>query len=194
MMIQMIGIVLIAVLAENLVLIRPLGMGWPKETIMREKDAWRMGCALTLVMTLTALLAWLLNALVLRYFALEYLRVLIYTLAVLAVVFSLRLLLKKVFPALSRQLDAYLPETLCNCAVLGVALIVTLRNYSLWQSVLYAFAAGVGVLVVLVIFAGLQDQASFDKCPRIFRGLPIQLITAGLMALALMGFVGLNVR
>ena len=147
-MIQMIGLVLIAVLAENLVLIRPLGMGWPKDTIMQDKDAWRMGAALTVVMTLTALLTWLLNTLVLRYFAVEYLRILTYTLAVLAVVYSLRLLLKKVFPVLSHHLDECLPETLCNCAVLGVALIVTLRNYSLWQSVLYAFAAGVGVLVV----------------------------------------------
>lgn len=193
-MIQMIGLVLIAILAENLVLVRPMGMGWPKHTIMNEKDAWRMGCSLTLVMTAAALTTWLLNAFVLRYFALEYLRVLVYTLAVLAVVRLLRLLLERVFPELYRQLDACLSETVYNCAVLGVAFIVTLRNYNLWQSILYAFAGGIGVLVVLVIFAGLHDQASFDKCPKMFRGLPIQLITAGLMALALMGFAGLNVR
>ena len=193
-MIQMIGLVLIAVLAENLVLIRPMGMGWPKNTIMSEKDAWRMGYSLTLVMTGTALITWLLNTFVLRYFALEYLRLLVYTLAVLGVVHLLRLLLARVFPALSGQLDACLSETVYNCAVLGVALLITLRNYNLWQSLLYAFAGGVGVLIVLVIFAGLQDQASFDKCPKFFRGLPIQLITAGLMALALMGFAGLNVR
>lgn len=193
-MIQMIGLVLIAVLAENLVLIRPIGMGWPKDTIMSEKDAWRMGGSLTLVMTVTALIAWLLNAVVLRYFALEYFRILVYTLAVLGVVHILRLVMKNVFPALFRQVDACVSETVYNCAVLGVAFIVTLRNYNLWQSVLYAFAGGIGVLLVLVIFAGLQDQASFDKCPKVFRGLPIQLITAGLMALALMGFAGLNVR
>ena len=193
-MIQMIGLVLIAVRAENLVLIRPMGMGWPKNTIMSEKDAWRMGCSLTLVMTVTALTTWLLNTFVLRYFALEYLRVLVYALTVLGVIRLLRLLLERVFPALSRQVDECLSETVYNCAVLGVALIVTLRSYSLIQSVLYAFFGGVGVLLVLAIFAGLQDQASFDKCPGLFRGLPIQLITAGLMALALMGFAGLNVQ
>ena len=193
-MIQMIGLVLIAVLAENLVLIRPIGMGWPKNTISSEKDAWRMGCSLTLVMTVTALTTWVLNTFVLRYFALEYLRVLVYALVALGVIRLLRLLLERVFPTLSRQVDECLSETVYNCAVLGVALIVTLRNYNLLQSVLYAFFGGVGVLLVLVIFAGLQDQASFDKCPKVFRGLPIQLITAGLMALALMGFAGLNVQ
>ena len=101
---------------------------------------------------------------------------------------------EQVFPALSRQVNECLSETVYNCAVLGVALIVALRNYNLLQSVLYAFFGGVGVLIVLVIFTGLQDQASFDKCPKVFRGLPIQLITAGLMALALMGFAGLNVQ
>lgn len=193
-MIQIIGLVLIAVLAENLVLIRPIGMGWPKDTIMSQKDAWRMGCSLTLVMTVTALVTWVLNTFVLRYFALEYLRVLVYALVVLGVIRVLRLLLERVFPALSRQVDQCLSETGYNCAVLGVALIVALRNYNLLQSLLYALFGGVGILLVLVIFAGLQDQASFDKCPKIFRGLPIQLITAALMALALMGFAGLNVQ
>lgn len=193
-MIQMIGLVLIAVLAENLVLIQPIGMGWPKDTIMGQKQALRMGCSLTLVMTATSLTTWLLNTLVLRYFGLEHLRVLVYVLAVLGVVRLLRFVLARVFPALSRQLDESLSETVFNCAVLGVALIGTLRSYNLLQSVVHAFAGGIGVLIVLVNLAGLQDQASFDKCPKLFRGLPIQLITAGLMALALMGFVGLNVR
>ena len=94
---------------------------------------------------------------------------------------------------LYRHLNEDLSQAVYNCAVLGVAFIITLRNYSLPQTLLYALASGVGILGVLVIFTGMQDQASFDNCPKVFRGLPIQLITAGLMALALMGFYGLNV-
>lgn len=193
-MIQVIGLVLIAVLAENMALIRPLGMSWGKEAIMDEEHAWHMGVSLTLVMVTTALLAWLANALVLRYFGIESLRVLVYTLLVLGAVGLWRVLLRRYFPVLSRHLDEYLSQTVGSCAVLGVALIITLRGYTLPQALLYSFASGLGILLVLVIFAGLQDQASFDKCPRVFRGLPIQLITAGLMALALMGFAGLNVQ
>ena len=119
--------------------------------------------------------------------------VLAYTLAVLLAVALLRQGLRMFFPVVYRNLNEYLSQTVSNCAVLGVAFIITLRNYTLWQTLVYSFASGVGILVVLVIFTGMQDQASFDNCPKVFRGLPIQLITAGLMALALMGFYGLNV-
>lgn len=192
-MIQTIGLVLIAILAENMVLVRCLGMSLPGKTIQTEESAWRMGVSITLVMVVTALLSWLANALVLRFFWVEYLRILIYVLLVLGSVALVRQGLRLFFPVLYRHLNEYLSLVVYNCAVLGVAFIITLRNYSLGQSLLYAFASGVGILGVLVIFTGMQDQASFDYCPRVFRGLPIQLITAGLMAMALMGFYGLNV-
>lgn len=192
-MIQVIGLVLIAILAENMVLVRCLGMGWPKQTIMTEKSAWRMGVSITLVMVVTALLSWLVNTFVLRFFAIEYLRILTYTLVVLGAVELVRQGLRLFFPVLYRHLNEYLSHAVYNCAVLGVAFIITLRSFSLPQTLLYALASGVGILGVLVIFTGMQDQASFDNCPKVFRGLPIQLLTAGLMALALMGFYGLNV-
>ena len=192
-MIQVIGLVLIAILSENMVLARCLGMDWPKRTEMTEDRAWHIGVSITLVMVVTAGISWLVNTLVLRFFGLEHLRLLTYTLIVLASVQLLRWLLGTFLPVLYRQLNEDLSQVVYNCAVLGVAYIITLRNYSLPQTLLYALASGIGILGVLVIFTGMQDQASFDNCPKIFRGLPIQLITAGLMALALMGFYGLNV-
>lgn len=192
-MIQVIGLVLIAIFSENMVLARCLGMDWPKRKDMTEDSAWHIGVSITLVMVVTALISWLMNVWVLRFFGVEQFRVLAYTLAVLLAVALLRQVLRLFFPVLYRHLDEYLSQTVYNCAVLGVAFIITLRNYSLPQTLLYALASGVGVLGVLVIFTGMQDQASFDNCPKVFRGLPIQLITAGLMALALMGFYGLNV-
>ncbi len=192
-MIQVIGLVLIAILAENMVLVRCLGMGWPKQTIMTEESAWRMGVSITLVMVVTALLSWLVNTFVLRFFAIEHLRILTYALVVLGAVELVRQGLRLFFPVLYRHLNEYLSHTVYNCAVMGVAFIITLRSFSLPQALLYALASGVGILGVLVIFTGMQDQASFDNCPKVFRGLPIQLLTAGLMALALMGFYGLNV-
>lgn len=192
-MIQVIGLVLIAILAENMVLVRCFGMGWSKRSIMTEDGAWHMGVSITLVMVVTALLSWLLNTFVLRFFAVEHLRVLTYTLVVLGAVELVRHGLRLFFPVLHRHLDEYLPHTVYSCAVMGVAFVITLRNYSLPQALLYALASGVGILGVLVIFTGMRDQASFDNCPKVFRGLPIQIITAGLMALALMGFYGLNI-
>jgi len=192
-MIQTIGLVLIAILAENMVLVRCLGMDWPGKSALTEETAWRTGVSITLVMVVTALLSWLVNTFVLRFFAIEYLRILTYVLLVLGSVELVRQGLRLFFPVLHRNLNEYLSHVVYNCAVLGVAFIITLRSYSLAQTLLYALASGVGILGVLVIFTGMQDQASFDNCPNVFRGLPIQMITAGLMALALMGFYGLNV-
>lgn len=192
-MIQTIGLVLIALLAENMVLVRCLGMDWPKRTEMTEDSAWHIGVSLTLVMIVTALLSWLVNTYVLRFFNVEHLRIVVYALITFGASVLLKWLLRLFVPVLYRHLDAYLSQTVYNCAVLGVAFIITLRNYSLPQTLLYSAASGVGILLILVVFTGMQDQASFDNCPKMFRGMPIQMITAGLMALALMGFYGLNV-
>jgi len=191
-MLEVIGLVLTAILAENMVLVRCLGLSWAKDVEQTEGEAWRMGVSLTMVMVMTALASWLVNAYVLRFFAVEQFRLLAYALVVLLVVAALRGVMRLFFPVLYRHLADHLSRTVSNCAVLGVAFFITLRNYSLPQTLLYALASGVGVLVVQVIFAGLQDQASFDNCPGWFRGIPIRLLTVGLMAMALMGFYGLH--
>lgn len=192
-MIEVIGLILIAMLAENMVLVKCLGLGWPKDTIMTEAGAWRMGVSLVLVMVVTTLVSWVVNRCILEFFGVTYFRLLVYTLLTYGVVRLLEVGLRVFFPVLHRHLRRYLSETIYNCAVLGVALLITTRSYTLPQALLYSLASGVGILLVLVIFTGMQEQASFQNCPKFFRGYPIGLLTAGLMAMALMGFYGLNI-
>lgn len=192
-MIQAIGLVLIAILAENMVLVRCMGMGWPASATSSEDSAWRMGVSITLVMVFNAMAAWLINRFVLEFFGLGHLRLLVYALLVPGVIWVLRKLLGTFFPGLYGYVRDHLTYSLYNCSVMGVAYIITMRNYTFGQTFLYSLASGVGVLLVLVIFTGMQDQASFESCPKRFRGFPIELITAGLMGLALMGFYGLHV-
>ena len=192
-MIQAIGLVLIAVLAENMVLVRCMGYGWPRSVIQSEDSAFRMGTGILLVMVFNSVAAWAVNRFILEYFGLTHLRILVYALLVPGVIWMLRRLLGGFFPGLFSYVKDYLTYSLYNCAVMGTAYIITLRNYTLGQSFLYALASGIGVLLVLIIYTGMQDQASFEKCPKWFRGIPIELITAGLMGLALMGFYGLHV-
>ncbi len=192
-MIQAIGLVLIAVLAENMALVRCMGMGWPQTATSSEGAAWRMGISITMVMVVNTMAAWVVNRFILDFFGLGYLRLLAYALLVPGVIWLLRWLLSTFFPGAYGCVKEYLSYSLYNCSVMGAAYIVTTRNYTFGQSFLYALASGVGVLLVLVIFTGMQDQASFERCPKWFRGFPIELITAGLMGLALMGFYGLHV-
>lgn len=192
-MIQAIGLVLIAVLAENMVLVRCMGMGWPGSATSSEDSAWRMGISITLVMVFNTMAAWLVNRFVLEFFGLGHLRLLVYALLVPSVIWMLRKLLGTFFPGLYAYVREHLSYSLYNCSVMGAAYIITQRHYTFGQTFLYSLASGVGVLIVLVIFTGMQDQASFDNCPKWFRGFPIELITAGLMGLALMGFYGLHV-
>ena len=193
-MLEVIGLVLIAVLAENMVLVRCMGISVPERPELTQRGVRRIGTALILVMVTSAFLSWLFNVYVLRFFGIEQFRTLAFTLLMLASVALVKLVLRTFFPALFRHLERALSDTVFNCAVLGVALICALRSYTLWQALIYALASGLGVMLVLGIYVGMQEQADFDSCPEKFRTYPILLITAGLMALALMGFYGLNVK
>ena len=193
-MLEVIGLVLIAVLAENLALVRCMGIHVSSREELTQRGVRRAGAALILVMVTAALLTWLANTYLLRFFGAEHLRTLVFTLLVLAAIRLVRWVLRAFFPALARYLAEALSETVFNAAVLGVCLVSALRGYTLWQTLLYALAGGAGVVLVLGIYTGMQEQAEFESCPPRFRGYPILLITAGLMALALMGFYGLNVQ
>ena len=94
-------------------------------------------------------------------------------------------------PELSRRIDGHLASISTNCAALGSALLVVQRSYSLGSALVFALCGGVGVTLALASFASLQGEVDLDRCPRSFQGVPIQLITAGLMAMALMGYYGL---
>lgn len=188
---QLMGVALTALLAENFILVNCLGIGTRTQAFCNPLDAWRTGFSLTVVMTLTAVLGWGLN-LLLRHFALSYYQTLVFALLGPAVVGALRYALKNCVPELSRRMDANLASITSNCAAMGTALLVAQRSYGIGEAFLYGLFGGLGATIALMSFAGLRGEVSLKHCPKCFQGMPIELITAGLMALSLVGFYGLH--
>lgn len=188
---QIAGIALTALLSENFILVNCLGIGTRTKAFQDPLDAWRTGYSLTAVMTLTALVSWLLNQL-LQHFALGYFQTLLFALTGPVVVAGLRYFLKNCVPELSRRMDRNLASITSNCAAMGAALIIAQRGYGLGAAVLFGFFGGAGATIALMCFAGLRREVSLTSCPKSFRGIPIELLTAGLMALSLVGFYGLH--
>ena len=143
-------------------------------------------------MVLSTLTAWLVNYYILERFGWQHFRLMVYALLIPTLVTLLRLLLRGFLPELSRRVDENMAAISSNCAALGTALLITQRSYSLGNALIYALCAGLGATVALASFASLREDIRCDRCPRCFRGIPIQLITAGLMAMSLVGFYGLH--
>lgn len=188
---ELAGVALAALLSENLVLVSCMGIGTHRESFTSSREAIRTGLCLTAVMVLGALGAWLLNFLVLVRFNLTYLQVLAFSLLIPGLVAGLRRFLRSCVPELSRRVDENLASISTNCAALGSALLISQRNYSLGAALIFALCGGIGATLALASFASLQREVDLNRCPRAFRGVPIQLITAGLMAMALVGYYGL---
>ena len=188
---ELMGIALAALLSENLILVTCMGIGTHDPSFTQPKEAIRTGICLTVVKVLGTLCAWLLNFLVLTRFGWSHFQVLALSLLIPSLVATLRGFLRACIPELSRRLDGNLASIATNCAALGTALLIVQRSYSLGTALIFALCGGIGATLALASFASLQREVSLDRCPRAFRGVPIQLITAGLMAMALMGYYGL---
>jgi len=188
---ELMGVALAALLSENLVLVTCMGIGTHRQSFQEPREAIRTGLCLTAVMVLGSLGAWLLNFFVLTRFGLSHFQVLAFSLLVPGLVALLRRFLKACIPELSRRADENLASISTNCAALGTALLVVQRSYSLGAAMVFALCGGVGVTLALASFASLQKEVDLERCPTAFRGVPIQLITAGLMAMALVGYYGL---
>lgn len=188
---ELAGVALAALLSENLVLVSCMGIGTHQESFRQSREALRTGVCLTVVMVLGVLCSWLIDFWVLSQYGWEHFRVLAFALLIPALVTGLRGFLSACVPELSRRVDGNLASISTNCAALGTALLVAQRSYGLGSALLYAFCGGVGATLALASFASLQKEVDLNRCPRAFRGVPIQLITAGLMAMALMGYYGL---
>lgn len=188
---ELAGVALAALLSENLVLVSCMGIGTHRASFSQPREALRTGVCLTVVMVLGVLCAWLIDFWVLTQYSLEHFRVLAFALLIPALVAGLRRFLRACVPELSRRADGNLASVSTNCAALGTALLVAQRSYGLGSALLYALCGGVGATLALASFASLQKEVDLNRCPRAFRGVPIQLITAGLMAMALMGYYGL---
>ena len=191
---ELLGVALAALLSENFVMVSCMGMGDRTRSFTEPLDAIRTGYCLTAVMVLGALLSWLIEHLVLARFGWDHFRLMVFALLVPAIVEGLRWFIRSCIPELSRRMDGNLAAIPSNCAALGTALLISQRSMSLPAGLVFAFFGGVGAALALVGFACLQNSVDLDRCPRPFRGIPIKLITAGLMAMALVGFYGLTLH
>ena len=179
------------ILVNNFVLVKFLGL-CPFMGVSKKMDtAIGMGFATTFVLTLASITSYLINTYLLIPFELEYLRTIAFIVTIAAVVGFTELLVNKTSPVLHQSLGVFLPLITTNCAVLGVALLNVGASNSFLQSAVYGFGAAVGFSFVLVLFSGIRERIESADVPKIFQGVPIALITAGLMSMAFMGFIGL---
>jgi Na+-translocating ferredoxin:NAD+ oxidoreductase subunit A len=184
-------IFLATVLANNFVLAMFLGLCPFIGVSGKLETAVPMGAATTFVMLVASLCAYGLNYLVTT-FNLEFLRLISYIVIIASAVQLVEMVLKKYSPALFRALGIYLPLITTNCAILGVALFQTAREYSFLQALVFALAAGVGFTLALVLMAGLRERLNLAGVPDVVRGTALSLMLAGLLSLAFMGFTGLG--
>ncbi|WP_019968247.1 electron transport complex subunit RsxA [Segatella maculosa] len=181
-----------AIFVNNIVLSQFLGI-CPFLGVSKKIDtAIGMGGALAFVLTLATIITWLIQKYVLDALNLEYLQTLAFILVIAALVQMVEIILKKVSPSLYQALGIFLPLITTNCCVLGVAILVIQKDYTLLQSIVYAFSTALGFALSLVLFAGLREQQELVNIPKGMRGMSIVLVTASLLALAFMGFSGLE--
>ena len=190
---ELLAIALGAILANNFIFSQFLGI-CPFLGVSKKVDtAVGMGIAVTFVMGLASAITWLVNTFILIPFDLGYMQTVAFILVIASLVQFIEMFLQKSMPSLYTALGVYLPLITTNCAVLGVALLNIQNNYNFIESVVYGITGGLGFLLAIVLFASIRERLVFAEYPKAFEGFPIALITAGLMALAFMGFSGLKI-
>jgi len=191
--VSLFSISLAAILAENFILVKFLGicpfMGVSKKT----DTALGMGIAVIFVMAIASAATWAVNEYLLVPYALEYMQTVVFILVIAALVQFVEMFLQKAIPALYQSLGIYLPLITTNCAVLGVALLNIQNGYSFIESVVYGLTGGIGFTVAILLFSSVRERLEDCDCPKAFKGFPIALLAAGLLALAFMGFSGFKV-
>lgn len=185
-------LMLSAVLIENFIFSRFLGCCPFLGVSSKPDTALGMGCAVIFVMTISSAATYLVYTYVLVPLGLEYLKTIAFILVIAAIVQFIEMFLRKFVPALYNALGIYLPLITTNCAVLGSALLNIQNGYNFIYSVTFGFSSAVGFTLAIVIFAGVRARVEFAEPPRSFRGIPITLITAGLIAMAFSGFAGMS--
>ena len=181
-----------AIFVNNIVLSQFLGICPFLGVSQKVNTSLGMSAAVAFVMTLATIVTYIVQMNVLNPFGLQYLQTIVFILVIAALVQMVEIILKKVSPALYQALGIFLPLITTNCAVLGVAIIVIQKDFTLMKSVVYAFSTAIGFGLALVVFAGIREQLSMVKIPKGMQGMSIVLVTAGLLALSFMGFSGLE--
>ena len=191
---SLLSIALGAVLINNFVLSQFLGICPFMGVSKKVETALGMGMAVIFVMGVASAVNWPINEFVLKRFGLDgFLQTVTFILVIASLVQFVEMFLQKAMPSLYEALGVYLPLITTNCAVLGVALLNIQNNYSFIESVVYGITGGLGFLLAIVLFASIREKLVFADYPKCWDGFPIALVTAGLMALAFMGFSGLQV-
>ncbi|MGN0400842.1 MAG: electron transport complex protein RnfA [Acetatifactor sp.] len=178
-------------LVSNVVLSQFLGLCPFLGVSKKVKTAGGMGVAVIFVITLASAVAGVINKYVLIRFGIQYLDTIVFILVIAALVQFVEMFLKKMIPSLYRALGVYLPLITTNCAVLGVAINNEQAEYGILTGVVNGFATAVGFTIAIVILAGIREKTEYNDVPESFRGMPAVLLTAGLMAIAFVGFSGL---
>ena len=190
---ELLAITLGAVLANNFLFSQFLGI-CPFLGVSKKVDtAIGMGIAVTFVMGLASAVCFLVDNFILVPLDLGYMQTVAFILVIASLVQFIEMFLQKSMPSLYTALGVYLPLITTNCAVLGVVLLNVQNNYNFISSVVYGITGGLGFLLAIVLFASIRERLVFAEYPKAFEGFPIALVTAGLMALAFMGFSGLKI-
>ena len=151
-----------------------------------------MGFAVMFVLTMATIVTFIVQKGILEQFGLEYLQTITFILVIASLVQMVEIILKKTSPSLYQALGVFLPLITTNCVILGVAILVIQKDYNLLESVIYAVATAIGYAMALIIFSSIREQLALTKVPKTMQGVPIALITAGVIAMAFMGFSGID--
>ncbi|MBO7313148.1 MAG: electron transport complex subunit RsxA [Alistipes sp.] len=186
--ITLFAIVIGAIFVNNVVLSQFLGICPFLGVSSKVDTSLGMGMAVTFVMALSAVVTWAIQNYILVPFGIEYMQTITFILVIAALVQMVEIVLKKMSPALYQALGIFLPLITTNCAVLGVAIIAVQKDFDLLTSVIYSVSTALGFALALILFAGIRERLEIEDTPQAMRGVPIALITAGLLAMAFMGF------
>ncbi|MDD4689216.1 MAG: electron transport complex subunit RsxA [Eubacteriales bacterium] len=191
-MVDLLILSLTAILAENFVLVKFMGC-CPFLGVSRKTDtAFGMGMAVTFVMGIASAITWTVDTYILKTMNLEYMQTIVFILIIAALVQFVELFLQKTLPALYQALGIYLPLITTNCAVLGVAILNVQNEFNFIETVIYGISAALGFTLAILLLAGVREKTENNDIPYFLKGFPITLITAGLMAIAFLGFSGMK--
>lgn len=188
---EYITIIIFAVFVNNVILSQFLGICPFLGVSTKVSTAAGMGAAVVFVMTLSTIVTFLLQKFVLIPFGIEFLQTIVFILVIAALVQMVEIILKKISPSLYQALGVFLPLITTNCAVLGISILVVQKGYNLLEGITYTIGISLGFTLAMVIFAGLREHLELVEVPKGVKGIPIALVTAGILAMAFMGFAGL---
>ena len=188
---EYLAIIIFAVFVNNVILSQFLGICPFLGVSTKVSTAAGMGAAVVFVMALSTVVTFLLQEFILEPLQIEFLQTIVFILVIASLVQMVEIILKKISPSLYQALGVFLPLITTNCAVLGISILVIQKGYNLLEGLTYSIGISLGFTLAMVIFAGLREHLELVQVPKGVKGIPIALITAGILAMAFMGFAGL---